>query len=1085
MAADESRNGPQGTRKARVFLSYSRKDKGFTHRLADALRRRGYVADFDQSEHDPDNIETGISAEDDWWKRLQEMIAAAEAMVFIVSPASASSPICDEEIAYARALGKRVIPLLLTPINFASAPPRLRALNVKLSFVEESTFETSLTALENVLDIDVAWHREAARLMALAVKWDSAGRPASQLMSSGAVAESEIWAAKRPGRAEPPGELLSDYLEASSEQARAHRDRLLQITGRAFVKPAEKALEERHYNLVLRLAAAATLLSEDLDLKLVPERARSAVLAASADHLRAIIPGEGRRVHCTALSPDRSLLAVAYSNSVCVLDTAEQTKIADLRGDLAEVSSIEFSPDGKRIVTSSTDGWARIWEAASGKQLIAIRAHQLRCNSATFSPEGDYVVTTPGFDGSGDHDARVWDASDGRERFVLRHESNVYRAAITSDGAYIVTASEKITNKRWDAKDKATLIETEGAAHLWDSASGRRILIFRGHGKSIHHVAVSPDGKFVFTSADNGTIKIWEVASGRELHCLQGVRPSAAPVICPNGKYIAAPSMDRLTRLWHVATGREIAVLRGHAGTNCVAFGPQSDQIATAFDDNTVATWDIASGRQVAAVYGRPQNTFRHETHNEITYSGATEVAFSASGHRIFAISAEGTVDIWDAANDGVIAALSGHTGPLESAVFSADDAHVLTGSDDGTARLWNASSGDELRVFSGHKTAVTSAAISPDGSRVVTSSSDGTAKIWAADSGRLIAELRGHKEWVSSAGFSPDGTQIVTSTLEDGDARIWDAVTGQNIARMRNTKSREGLSHAQYSHDATRIVTASTDGTARIWDIRSHGKIAELRGHEGWVTSASFSRDDSLIITSSHDDSARVWDAASGRQIALLKGHQGDVFFAQLSPDGLRAVTASSDRTARLWDVANEREIAMLGQHKSALKSAAFSADGARVVTASGDGMAQVWDVERSVHLIGDVSELIAASLSGRRGVLTEQDRHDLLLQAVSRPDSDLAAALIARLDERSPGTTQGAKRRSENLAKLYHPNCYKTPGTNGFKAPDVEVADVSAPHGAREKGTVAVPIFMQVVCFAFLVGFALWLFSSGIVAP
>jgi len=123
--------------KARVFLSYSRRDHDFTRRLASALAARGYAPDFDQSARDPTNIDSGVSAEDEWWQRLKDMIAAADVMVFIVSPDSAASKVCDEEIAYARALGKRIIPVLRSPIDFAKAPPRLSALNVKLIFTDD------------------------------------------------------------------------------------------------------------------------------------------------------------------------------------------------------------------------------------------------------------------------------------------------------------------------------------------------------------------------------------------------------------------------------------------------------------------------------------------------------------------------------------------------------------------------------------------------------------------------------------------------------------------------------------------------------------------------------------------------------------------------------------------------------------------------------------------------------------------------------------------------------------------------------------------------------------------------------------
>ena len=124
--------------KTRVFLSYSRMDSGFTDRLAEALAEMGYTPDFDRSGYDPANIDSGISAQDQWWQRLQQMIARADVIVFIVSPDSAGSRVCDEEIAYAQGLGKRIIPILRRPIDFSKAPPRLSAHNVKLDFTDDA-----------------------------------------------------------------------------------------------------------------------------------------------------------------------------------------------------------------------------------------------------------------------------------------------------------------------------------------------------------------------------------------------------------------------------------------------------------------------------------------------------------------------------------------------------------------------------------------------------------------------------------------------------------------------------------------------------------------------------------------------------------------------------------------------------------------------------------------------------------------------------------------------------------------------------------------------------------------------------------
>jgi tetratricopeptide (TPR) repeat protein len=231
-------DGDQRSGGSRIFLSYSRKDGSFANRLASELLSRGYAPDFDQSPFDPLNIESGISAQDEWWQRLQQMIEAADMMVFVVSPDSAVSKVCDEEIAHARNLGKRIIPVLCRPIDFAEAPPRLAALNVKISFVEkgDDAFSSALDQLCAELDVDVGWHRENRRLVQLAAKWDTEDRSSDRLMNSADIAACERMSKTRPHNADPPAQILLDFLQTSraarEEQVRKEQEQLARA--RAF-----------------------------------------------------------------------------------------------------------------------------------------------------------------------------------------------------------------------------------------------------------------------------------------------------------------------------------------------------------------------------------------------------------------------------------------------------------------------------------------------------------------------------------------------------------------------------------------------------------------------------------------------------------------------------------------------------------------------------------------------------------------------------------------------------------------------------------------------------------------------------------
>lgn len=1036
----------RGEQKTRVFLSYSRKDKGFTRKLAEALAQRGYLVDFDQSEHDPANIETGISAEDDWWKRLREMIAAAEAMVLIVSPHSAASQVCGEEIAYARALGKRVVPVLLREIDFSKAPPRLSALNVKLSFVEEAAFDVSLNALAAVLDVDVAWHREGARLAALAERWDRDGQTDALLLSAGATDEAESWAARRPANSPPFGEPLISYIAAGRAKAVADRERLLTVTGRAFVKPAAQAVEESRYAAALRLTAAGTLLSEDFEMRLVPERVAAGLKAAWASSLRVVIRGHDDAVLHAAFSFDGTrIFTRSVDRTAGIWEAATGREMIRLKG----VQSAVFSIDGSCIVTTS-EKIGHIWDTSTKHAVATLQGLEENETVAALSSDGARVATISGAN------ARIWDAVSGREMAVARgHTDAVASAVFSPSGAFLVTSSFDCTGR------------------VWDVTTGHEIATLSGHENYVDSAVFSPNGARVLTASWDHSIRVWDATTGREITAIgwPGESQHLKPVFSPDGARIAT-TFGTTARLLDATTGHEIAVLRGHDdAVHDLAFSPDGGRIVTAAGDRTARIWDANTGREIGVLRG-------HD-------SSLNSASFSADGMRIVTTSADNSVCIWDSALAGEVAISCGHERAVKSASFSPDVKSVVSASDDCSARIWDSATGREIYALRGHKDQVTSASFSPDGAAIVTASNDCTARLWSSSTGAETAVLRGHSDYVRSAAFDQDGAHIVTASWdtysrvwetrtgretaklqghedkvhiavfspdgmriatasEDKTARVWDAVTGRELAIL---KGHDGaVESVAFSPDGDRVVTASMDNSARVWDSRTGHEIMILRGHRSWVKSAAFSPDGAHIVTISGDHTGRVWSSVSGHEVAVLCGHRGRMWGGVFSPDGTRVVT-SGDNTARIWDAVNGNEIAVLGGHSSEVFSAVFNKDGDQVVTASYDRTCRIWDVRRTTALLGSPAEVIAACTVNGRGVLTKSERMDLLLRSIPDEQNDLGKALMERLAQER---RENVARRSEMLARSLNPSCYLAPSQRAGLSLSIDGAPSSEAENA-----------------------------------
>jgi hypothetical protein len=227
--------------KLRVFISYSRDDLNFADQLDAALTLCGFECLIDRH---------GISGGEDWKRRLGNLISEADTVVFVLSPSSARSEICDWEVEEAARLNKRILPVKCRPLEDVSPPPRLQDLNYMFFYEEPkvlgSGFGTGLASLVAALNTDLDWLREHTRYLQRATEWDRGGRPANRLLSGDDISEAKAWVVRRPKNAPEPTALHLDFFRASEEEAEARssaqRKQLEEMA--AAQAEREKALHE-------------------------------------------------------------------------------------------------------------------------------------------------------------------------------------------------------------------------------------------------------------------------------------------------------------------------------------------------------------------------------------------------------------------------------------------------------------------------------------------------------------------------------------------------------------------------------------------------------------------------------------------------------------------------------------------------------------------------------------------------------------------------------------------------------------------------------------------------------------------------
>jgi WD40 repeat protein len=419
------------------------------------------------------------------------------------------------------------------------------------------------------------------------------------------------------------------------------------------------------------------------------------------------------------------------------------------------VTALAFAPDGRTLATGGSDAAVAVWDVATGHRQRTLKGHRGAVLALAFSDDGATLASSDArgvarlWDLSGPGPSRRLTSD--------TPPAPTFYLAYSPDGRWLATAkSLPLSALNADPAEvlarRLPPSDWRGEVWLWDARTGRLVHRLMADPSLVYRVAFAPDGRTVATGGRDSVVKLWDIATGRLARSLPG-RPSGhlnylqdavgALAFSHDGTRLAAgfgrpglldPGYDQVVKVWDVASGRELRTLTGLGNSvPMLAFAPDDRTLAAACHDRTVRLWSTATWRELPALRG----------------PGPWQaVAFAPDGRTLAAgVETFGLIRLWDAVDGRAIRDLQGHASGVMDLSFAPDGRTLASASRDRSVKLWDLATGRELRTLRGHEGMVFGLAFAPDNRALATGGLIDGVRLWEAASFGEVAAAQAEEQ--------------------------------------------------------------------------------------------------------------------------------------------------------------------------------------------------------------------------------------------------------------------------------------------------------------------------------------------------
>jgi WD40 repeat protein len=881
-----------------IFISYSRKDLDFAQKIVDALAANNLNTWVDWK---------SIPYGEDWEQEIYGGIEGADAFLFLISPDSVVSQMCNKEIGHAVRNGKRILPIFISNMENKEvygvtekflnkeAKEEINRRNFIFCREERDVFNDAIEEIQTTICTDYEWLKYHNQLQNKALAWEHAEKDKSRLLRGKELREAEEQLAGAGNQKDPqPTGLHRNYILASQRNEIRQRRQITIGLGFGLVivavlaifawKQRNGAIEQAKIARSGELAALSgqeltqrqdisLLLSAESFLTAPMRQAQGSLLAAVQSSPKFFLWNVDAGASNVAFSPNGKILVSNGANGINLWDVSSGAIIGQLNSKSSgKVSHLAFNPDGRLLAAADDQKQVVVWDISTRKPVGKPLRHPGLITTIAFSPDGKSLAV------GGSMGIAIWDIETRKMLTQPLQGHSVNQLVFDPSG------------------HKIAAINADRTLVIWEIASGKPRVLSENLGV-LWAVAFSPDGKTLASSDTGGSIAIWDVQSGLKVSTLSGGHSGSVSslIFHPSGRLLVSGSADGTLAFWDLSDQTRIyKTLRPAVGG--------VEHIALSLDGRTMAVggygsislWEI----DTTSLY--PENQLISETLGR--HIVAPLCAANSPNGELWAIkNTSGKLTLLNRSGDPLFEFETGQTEEVCGIAFHPDGQYLATGFDQNAILIWDISTyqlvGPALR---GHTGPVLSVAYSPNGKILASGSTDGTVILWDATQGHALGEpLKGQIGPIYSLAFSPDSNTLAAGGEEA--MVLWNLPSGQRGEIFNNYY--DSVKSVAFSPNGLMLATGSDDFDVKFWPISGKPPTYTLPGHEYSVNSVTFSPDGKTLASAGDDEMIILWDVANGQRIGpALSGYHGSVQAIRFSVDGKTLFSVNADGSITEW---------------------------------------------------------------------------------------------------------------------------------------------------------------------------------------